>query len=267
MEYAERASGLGGAMTKPRVGIGTDVLEDPGKRDRAFVYLTYTDALRRAGAIPLLVPPQPENAAEVVACLDGLLMAGGRDCDPALYGQAPVPSLEPMDLRRQENDLALVRAAFAAGVPVLGICLGLQMMNVAAGGSLIQDIESQYDTVIRHASAPENRVRHDVRIEEGTRLSSILGASEMTVNSSHHQAVDGLGNGLRISARAPDGIVEGIEDPSHPFFLGVQWHPEDLGHELPGSALIDAFVEAARRRAALKNAGTVLSPAPLGAAE
>lgn len=236
-------------MTKPIIGIGADVHVTPGERDRAFVYTTYVDALRRAGAIPFLIPPQPENASDVVRELDGLLLAGGEDCDPALYGEERHPSVEPMDVRRQENEFALAKAAREQGIPTLGICLGLQMMNVAAGGSLVQDIDSQVQTEIQHASPPENRARHDIRIEQGTRLSSIIRNRELNVNSSHHQAISNVGEGFRVTAHAPDGVVEGLEDPGLPFYLGVQWHPEDMPGEPSASTLFGAFVEAARTHA------------------
>lgn len=236
-------------MAKPIIGIGSDVRVTPGKRDRAFVYTTYVEALRKAGAIPVLIPPQPENAEEVVEELDGLLLAGGADCDPAVYGEAAHPSIEPMDPRRQTNDLTLARVARQRGIPTLGICLGVQLMNIAAGGSLVQDIGSQMQTDIEHASEPEDRARHEVRIEKGTRLASILGDRELSVNSSHHQAIKKIGQGLQITAHAPDGIVEGLEDPRHPFYVGVQWHPEDMPGEPSASTLFRAFVEAAREHA------------------
>ena len=245
-------------MIKPIIGIGTDVFRAEGRRERAFVYLTYCEAVRRAGAVPLLIPPQPENAAEILGRLDGLLLAGGFDCDPAVYGEDRHPSLDPMDPRRQDNDLALAEAAREHGVPTLGICLGLQVMNVAAGGKLIQDIDSQHDTEIQHASDPDHRVRHDVIIEQGTKLASVLPAAELEVNSSHHQAVRTVGEGLRVTAHAPDGIIEGIEDPRHPFYLGVQWHPEDMAGEESASTLFAAFLDAARRHA--QQRATELSP-------
>jgi putative glutamine amidotransferase len=133
-------------------------------------------------------------------------------------------------------------------------------MNVAAGGTLIQDIDSEHDTEIRHASEPEDRGRHDVIIEKGTHLASVVPALELNVNSSHHQAVRKVGQGLRVTALAPDGIVEGVEDPKHPFYLGVQWHPEDMTGEGSASAIFGAFIEAARQHAALKNQATDLSP-------
>lgn len=231
-----------------------------GERERAFTYLTYVEAVRRAGAIPVLIPPQPENAEQLMRELDGFLLAGGDDCDPAVYGEERHPTVDPMDVRRQTNDLALAEAARKHEVPMLGICLGLQVMNIAAGGTLIQDIDSQHDTEIRHASIPEDRARHDVIIEKGTQLAGVLPALEFNVNSSHHQAIRKVGQGLRVTALAPDGIVEGVEDPKHPFYLGVQWHPEDMTGEKSGSALFTAFIEAARKHAQMKNQATDLSP-------
>ncbi len=248
-------------MTKPVIGIGSDVAHKEGQRDRAFAYTTYVDSLRRAGAVPVLIPPQPENASELVEDLDGLLLAGGDDCDPALYGEARHPSVEPMDPRRQSNDLTLARAARERGIPTLGICLGVQVMNVAAGGTLIQDIASAVETDIDHASEPADRHRHEVLIESGTRLGAILGARELNVNSSHHQAIGRVADGLRVTAHAPDGIVEGLEDPAHPFYVGVQWHPEDMPREESASALFGAFVDAARKYAEhKKKASTEMSP-------
>src|SRR6266540_2342332 len=212
-------------MTKPLIGIGSDVLQKQGERDRAFVYTTYVDSLRRAGAIPLLIPPQPENAADVVDDLDGILLAGGDDFDPAAYGEPRHPAVEPMDPRRQENELSLARIARERGIPTLGICLGVQVMNVAAGGTLIQHIESDID----HTSEPSDRHRHEVAIDGGTRLARIVG---------------------------------GLEDPRHPFYVGVQWHPEDMSGEESASAIFGAFVEAARKHAEMKRRGaTELSPA------
>ncbi|HUJ14906.1 MAG TPA: gamma-glutamyl-gamma-aminobutyrate hydrolase family protein [Thermoanaerobaculia bacterium] len=247
-------------MTKPIIGIGSDVLRQKGERDRAFAFATYVEALRSAGAIPVIIPPQPENAEQIVEALDGILLAGGDDCDPQVYGEERHPTVEPMDPRRQNNDIALARAARRRGIPTLGICLGVQMMNVAAGGTLIQDIDSELRTDIEHASEPSDRHRHPVLVEEATHLAKIVGEQELTVNSSHHQAIRHVGDGLCVTALAPDGIIEGLEDPSLPFYVGVQWHPEDMATEASAEKLFGAFVDAARRYAVKK-----LSP--VGAAE
>jgi putative glutamine amidotransferase len=255
-------------MTKPLIGIGSDVNVTPGKRDRAFAYTSYVESLRRAGAVPVVIPPQPENARELVESLDGILLAGGDDCDPAVYGEEKHPTVEPMDVRRQESDLTLAKVARERGIPTLGICLGVQVMNVAAGGTLIQDIDSQLQTEIEHVSEPEDRARHDVLIENDTRLASILGGNEINVNSSHHQAINKIGEGLNVTAHAPDGIVEGLEDPRHPFYVGVQWHPEDMPREESASKIFRAFVEAARNYAERRHAAsTEMSPAAASGSE
>lgn len=236
-------------MTKPLIGIGADVMAGANERDQAFGYLTYANALRRSGAIPVLIPPQPENVQDLVGSLDGILLAGGEDCDPALYGEGRHSKTETMDVRRQDCELALARAARQGGVPTLGICLGLQVMTVAAGGTLVQDIDSEFSTDIRHASLPTSRARHEVRIEAGSRLSSILPGKLLNVNSSHHQSVRSPGTGLLVTAKAPDGVIEAIEDPVHPFYVGVQWHPEDMPGEESATSLFAAFVTAARSHA------------------
>jgi putative glutamine amidotransferase len=248
-------------MRKPLIGIGTDIFIEAGHRDRAFVYMTYVDSLRRAGAIPVLIPPQPENAAALVAELDGIVLAGGFDCDPSVYGEEPHPTVEPMDERRQQNDMSLAKLARERNLPTLGICLGMQMMNVAAGGSLVQDINSEIETEILHESSPSARLRHDVTVEPGTKLAKVIAARDLNVNSSHHQSVKNVGRGLNVTAKAPDGVIEGLEDPNHPFYVGVQWHPEDMPGEASASAIFGAFVEAARRYAAGKESSRELSPA------
>lgn len=253
-------------MSKPIVGIGSDVEQKKGERERAFGYTTYIESLRRAGAVPVLIPPQPENIDSIVDGLDGIVLAGGDDCDPSVYGEAPHPATEMMDPRRQSNDLNLAKLARERGIPTLGICLGVQVMNVAAGGTLIQDIDSELRTDIEHASAPSDRHRHDVIVERGTQLAGIVGEQELNVNSSHHQAIRHVGDGLRVTAQAPDGIIEGLEDPSLPFYVGVQWHPEDMAGEASASALFRAFVEAARRYREKKEHGD-LSPAGISKSE
>lgn len=230
---------------KPIIGIGADIKRIEGEtRDGVFVYMNYVEAVRIAGGIPVIIPPQPENIDELLDQLDGLILAGGPDCDPLLYAAERHEKVVLMDLRRQESDLGIARAARASNLPTLGICLGVQMINVAAGGTLVQHIQSD----INHAGPPDDRDRHDVTIEEGTRLGELLGR-ELNVNSSHHQAVDVPGDGLRVTSRAPDGIVEALEDPARAFYIGVQWHPEDMASEESSKRLFGAYIEAARKRA------------------
>ena len=212
-------------MTKPLIGIGSDILSPPGKREHAFAYLTYVEALRHAGAIPVVIPPQPENAAQLIRELDGLLLAGGYDCDPKVYGETPHPTVEPMDQRRQANDVSLAKAAREGGIPTLGICLGVQVMNVAAGGTLVQDIDSEIDTEIEHASEPEDRARHDVIVDEGTRLADMLPRRELNVNSSHHQAIRKVGDGLRVTAPRPTAWSRGSRTRSILFISACSGTP------------------------------------------
>lgn len=241
---------------KPLIGIGSDVIPS-GPRDSAFAYMTYIEALKRAGAVPVVLPPQPENAADLLASMDGLLLAGGHDCDPAAYGEEPHESVRLMDKRRQENDLELARLAWEMNVPTLGICLGMQVMNVARGGTLIQDIGSQVGgETLQHASDPGNRLRHEVEIDEGTQLGEIVGAGRKSVNSSHHQAIRETGERLVVTAHAPDGIIEAVEDRAHAFYIGVQWHPEDMNGEELASKLFSRFVAVASERAAGRRNGT-----------
>lgn len=220
--------------------------------EQVFGYTTYAETLRNAGAIPLLIHPQPENADELLARLDGVLLSGGYDCDPAVYGEERHPSVEMMDVRRQNGDLSLARIAREKGVPTLGICLGMQVINIAAGGSLLQDITSQFETSLRHKSDSDVRSRHDVDVDASSFLGSLIGGGRVNVNSSHHQAVKRVGDGLQVSAKATDGIIEGIEDPALPFFVGVQWHPEDMPGEASASQLFRAFITAAREYAERK---------------
>ena len=256
-------------MTKPLIGIGADVYHQTGERDRAFAFTTYIDSLRRAGALPVVIPPQPENAAALLEHLDGLLLAGGDDCDPAVYGEARHESVDPvMDPNRQSNDLSLARLARERDLPTLGICLGMQVMNVAAGGSLIQDIDSAMQTDINHVSPPSDRARHEVLVDGDTKLGGIVGGTELDVNSSHHQAIKNVGDGLRVTAHASDGIVEGLEDPARTFYVGVQWHPEDMSGEASAESIFGAFIEAARKHAEMKKqTATEMSPVGAGRSE
>lgn len=233
-------------MTKPIIGIGADIRRIEGeKREGVFAFIKYVEAVRLAGGIPVIIPPQPGNIPELLDNLDGVILAGGPDCDPLIYATGRHEKVVLMDTRRQENDLALAKSAREADIPTLGICLGAQIINVAAGGTLVQHIESD----ITHATSPDNRGRHDVTIERGTRLHEILGGISWNVNSSHHQSVETPGDGLRVTSYAPDGIVEGVEDPQRTFYVGVQWHPEDMTPEESSKRLFGAFVEAARKRA------------------
>ena len=206
------------------------------------------DCIVRAGGNPVLLPSVEGDryAREIVAELDGVLVSGGSDSDPAGYGQEPHPKLGFVDDLKSRFETVLVRAALDSGVPVFGICGGHQMLNVVCGGTLHQDITACTGSTMQHAvSQTESRPCHSVEIVPGSRLHAIVGETKLRVNSTHHQAVDRVGDGLVVTARAPDGTIEAIERPDGPFVLGVQWHPERLvERDAASRRLFDAFAAA-----------------------
>jgi putative glutamine amidotransferase len=216
----------------PLIGVSTSITVG-AHPERAFVNSTYLHAVQQAGGVPVALPPQlsPASMRRLTADLDGLLLTGGGDVDPALFGEAP-------------------HAALERGRPVLAVCRGLQVLNVALGGSLYQDVGTDPGTQIPHSQKePRDQPTHKVKVTPGSRLAETLGADELEVNSMHHQAIRRLGRGLTAVAWAPDQLVEGAEldDPAR-FVLGVQWHPEELvGHSEPARRLFAALVAAARK--------------------
>jgi putative glutamine amidotransferase len=191
----------------------------------------YTDALAAAGLMPLVLPPlAPDIAVRALDNIAGLVLTGGEDLDPAHYGVAPHSAAGQPHVTRDACELALGRVARDRAIPTLAICRGAQVINVAFGGTLIQDIPSERSGTLDHNPQGARRERvHSVHVEPESELARAVGASEIATNSSHHQAIDRLGDGLRITARTSDGIVEGLEslDPAW-WMVGVQWHPEEL---------------------------------------
>jgi gamma-glutamyl-gamma-aminobutyrate hydrolase PuuD len=211
--------------------------------DAALLPQAYLDAVVAAGGVPVLLPALPGLIDAVLPRLDGLLIAGGPDVDPARYGAEPGPDTQPPSRVRDVAETELLAAARSAGLPVLGICRGMQVINVARGGSLVQHLPDVTGTDL-HAPAPGRYSRHSVRVAPGSLLAGVLdGRTTVTVPSYHHQAVDRIGAGLVVSAQAEDGVIEAIEDPASAFCLGVQWHPE-VGEDL---ALFRGLVAAAER--------------------
>jgi len=210
----------------------------------------YVQAVVGAGAAPLLIPLGLPEAAlrQAVGRVDGVLFSGGGDMAPDRYGSQPHPRVAEVDEDRDRLELALFAQVLEDGTPFLGICRGFQVLNVAMGGTLYEDITDQHPGAIRHdhyPNIPRDHLAHPVQIIEETHLARILGKPVLEVNSLHHQGIRRLAEGLKASAHAPDGIVEGVEVPKHPFGLAVQWHPEWLGAHAPMRALFQAFVEAA----------------------
>lgn len=226
----------------------TEIVRD---RPRVRVNEAYTKALAAAGLVPLVIPPlNPDMAISVLDGVRGLVLTGGEDVDPAEFGQAPHPATGAPHAARDAYELALAREARVRRIPTLAICRGAQVMNVALGGTLVQDIPSQRPSEIGHDQSNRRTERvHRTDIAPGSRLASAIGATRIATNSSHHQAVDAVAEGLRVSARAEDGIIEGLEttDP-HWWMLAVQWHPEELTRTAEDwdRNLFAAFAEAAR---------------------
>jgi putative glutamine amidotransferase len=215
-----------------------------------MLYDDYVEAIFCSGGLPVLLPSSrdEESRTAYVAALHGLVIPGSpADIDPACYGEEPHVRLGPVNLLRTECELRLARLALRHELPVFGICGGAQVLNVALGGSLYQDIPAQIPKAHKHSGASEPA--HTVEIAPGTHLASIVGTHELRVNSLHHQAVKVPGQGLVVSASARDGVIEAVESPDRPFVIGVQWHPERLFTEDEAARrLFTAFVQAATAR-------------------
>ncbi|NWG15517.1 MAG: gamma-glutamyl-gamma-aminobutyrate hydrolase family protein [Chloroflexi bacterium] len=212
-------------------------------------YVGCIQAIAEAGGLPVLIPVSvdAETRQQIYQRLDGLLLSGGEDINPTVYGAAQHPATGKVDAERDRAELQLVRWAVEDDLPTLAICRGHQMLNVALGGTLIQDVPSQVQTTINHHCLPRNALAHTVEVDPASRLAAILGTTHLPVNSVHHQSVEQPAPALRVTAYAPDGVLEGTELPDKTFILSVQWHPEDLfrEHEVM-RRLFGAFIEAAR---------------------
>jgi len=213
----------------------------------------YEEAVRRAGGEVRILNYDTDRPAEVVKEVDGILLPGGDDVTPSLYGDEPHPKFEAAEPGRDAYELELAKRAGDADVPLFAICRGIQVLNVARGGTLVQDIPSQLPDAIPHeVRDTPSTIAHDVWVSEGTLLHELLreriDGDACPVNSRHHQAVQKIGEGLVVSATAPDGVIEAVEDPSKRFCLGVQWHPENFYRTGEFRALFEAFVAAAGER-------------------
>lgn len=237
-------------MPAPVIGITTSRATNKMSFPILYIGEAYTQALIRADACPVLIPSGlPETALHaLVSRLDGILFSGGGDVEPERYGSRPHPLVSDMDRDRDRVEIQLIRDSIQSGLPFLGICRGLQVINVALGGSLYEDILDQHPQAVRHQYAseyPRDYLAHPVTLAGTSRLSRILGTTSTQVNSLHHQGIRDLAPGIMASACSPDGIVEALEVPGHRFGLAVQWHPEWMAADPGMTALFRAFVEAA----------------------
>jgi putative glutamine amidotransferase len=229
----------------------------PGRSERDLaparlaLRLSYTQAVQEAGGLAVVLPAHGylDDTAALLDRLDGLLFSGGPDLDPGLYGQGPHPLLGPdVDRRSDEYELALLRGAAERDLPILAICRGMQALNVSRGGTLRQHLPDV--TALDHLQRHEPFVAaHPVVVSPGSLLHRVAQATELPVNSFHHQATDAIGAGLEVCAQAPDGTVEALCDPAARFCLGVQWHAELLTHDARHAALLDGLVATARSAA------------------
>jgi putative glutamine amidotransferase len=213
---------------------------------------SYVKAIEAAGSVPILIPQLESTEAlrRIYDMLDGILLSGGVDIHSKFYGQEPHPALDPSDVGMDHVETTILPWALEDDLPILGICRGEQVLNVVMGGTLIQDIYTQYPTTIDHRESYKRRIRdylaHDILIEENSRLRELTGESRVWVNTSHHQSIDKVAPGLVATAWAPDGIVEAVESSHHRFVMAVQCHPEELWRKQAwAKRLFSAFVQAA----------------------
>ncbi len=237
-------------MTTPLIGITSSRKLNAKGLPIIFVMEAYIQAISRAGAVPVIVPlglPE-EGLQNILPRLDGILFSGGGDIAPERFNGDEHPAVSEVDADRDRVEIHLAQAAAQQGMPFLGICRGIQVVNVALGGTLYTHISDQLPGALKHnyyPDIPRDYLAHSVRVESDSRLGMILGGCEFEVNSLHHQGIETPAPGLSITAHAPDGLIEAVELPDHPFGLAVQWHPEWLQAYETMRALFGAFVKAA----------------------
>jgi putative glutamine amidotransferase len=243
-------------MKKPLIGLTME--NSPAADQRPFekaldVYYinnTYIRMMEKVDCVHVLLPTLKDLSmvTSVIDSIDGLLIPGGFDVFPEAYGEKPIDGKWKIDVPRTHYEIALIKEAIKQGKPILGICRGCQVLNVALGGSLFQDLPLQAPSSIQHSSPNKPQWSyHGIRIEKDSLLFSILGEDRLSVNSSHHQAIRNLAPGLRVVAEADDGIIEAIESDANTFMLGVQWHPEAMNDQSSSILLLQAFIESCVR--------------------
>lgn len=215
---------------KPVIAV-TSAVDTDSNTDRIFLNRAYIYAIQAAGGIPIVLPVSSkiDCIADALARVDGVLLTGGIDIDPSFFNEEPHPKIGSVDLDWDNHNITVAKYCLAAKMPVLGVCRGCQVLNVAAGGSLYQDIGSQIPKSIKHSlKTPRWQLGHTITVLKGSMLDALIHEDLLSVNSFHHQSVAALGHGFIPVAWAVDGVIEGIECPGHPFAVGVQWHPEGM---------------------------------------
>jgi putative glutamine amidotransferase len=240
-------------QTRPFIGVNADFVP-AGKQTTAHIRLGagYLDAIVAAGGMPVILPPlgKETDLEPFLDRIDGVVLSGGLDLDPRRRGLPGHHAVQPMPLRREESDRLLLKLVLDRQMPVLGIGVGMQLINVAFGGTLFMHLPEELPRAMPHRDPTGTPHRHLVMIEPNTRMDEIYGGGELRVNSSHHQAVRQVGSGLRIGAVAPDGVIEAIEhSDAHWFCVGVQWHPESETASALDMQLFECFIQACLRQA------------------
>jgi len=231
------------SLNRPIIGVTTPSRNGQGD----FVAPgRYVDAIRAAGGIPVLFTPGESEPQVLLSLVDGLVLTGGGDLCPSTYGEDPQhPQVRHVSAERDRFEMALAEAVLAQGIPVLGICRGMQVLNVVSGGKLIPHVPDVYDELDHFNPADRKPTRHSVSLIRSTRLQQIAGTEEISVVSWHHQAVWDVPAGWRLAACSPDELIEAIEHETHPWAVAVQWHPEFTFEEAEHFRLFQAFVQAA----------------------
>jgi putative glutamine amidotransferase len=238
-------------LPTPLIGLTTTRTLSPHGYSTISAVEAYVSALVRAGCSPLLIPVgiPDESLGGLLTPLDGILFTGGGDVHPNRYGSTPHPQVQFVSEDRDQIEIQLVREVVEREVPFFGICRGLQVINVALGGTLYEDLQTQYPGALQHdndISQARDYRAHKISVEEGSQLNQLLGLKSCEVNSFHHQGIRDIAPGLSVTAEAPDGVIEGIELIAHPYGVAVQWHPEWMQDHLAMRALFRSFVDYVR---------------------
>jgi putative glutamine amidotransferase len=239
-------------MSKPLIGLTTTHMPNPSGLPAIGINISYVKSVTNSGGLPILIPLDLSNddLDILLLQLDGILFTGGYDIDPRQSGNQTNPKVEGVDAERDRVEIHLVQAVICSGKPFLGICRGLQVINVALRGNLYEDLPEQHPGEVRHDNhnLPRNYLAHSIDIQSDSRLAQIITSNQAQVNSLHHQGIRNLAQELHATAIAPDGLIEAYELPNHPFGLAVQWHPEELQEYEPMRSLFQAFVQSCQTR-------------------